>query len=67
MKHEIVKDGANNLNRRQFLKVSAALGGAMLISNPSALLLRPSRGSPSPREAWEGSTLSWEAASQPAQ
>jgi len=37
MKHEDFRDGGNNLNRRQFLKVSAALGGAMLISNPSTL------------------------------
>ena len=37
MTHRNFKDGGNNLNRRQFLKVSAAAGGAMLISNPTTL------------------------------
>jgi hypothetical protein len=37
MKHEDFRDRGDNLNRRQFLKVSAAMSGAMLISNPSVL------------------------------
>jgi hypothetical protein len=37
MNHEDSRDRGNILNRRQFLKVSAAMGGAMLISNPSVL------------------------------
>ena len=37
MTHRHFEEGGSNLNRRQFMKVSAALGGAMLIGNPSAL------------------------------
>jgi len=37
MTHKHFREGGNDLNRRQFLKVSAALGGTVLISNPSTL------------------------------
>ena len=37
MTHKNFREGGNDLNRRQFLKVSAALGGTVLISNPSTL------------------------------
>ena len=53
-------EGGGKLGRREFLKVTAAMGGALRWAIPKAFGPRSRKGFPLPPEAWEAYIFHWE-------